>query len=152
MWLFTHEPKAIARSLLLADLLGALLASILLFVGERAGFGTYTYGNYGYETNIPHVVLPFWDSFFMHLLFGCFTAFIGLFLVLLYAIPVMVVLRKFHLGGPLMALSVGLFPGVLLLALKRFVFGGFVLGFVFILFGLSVMLVFCIFAYCRHVL
>ena len=147
MWLFNHEPKAIARYLLFADLLGSFLASILLFVGERVGFGTYTY-----EIDIHHGTLPFWDSFFIHLVFGFFAACIGLFVVLLYAIPVMVVLRKFHFGGPLMALSVGILPGVLLLALKRFLFGGFVLGFLFIFFGLSVMLVFCIFAYRRRVL
>lgn len=145
MWLFTREPKAIARSALLADLLGSLLASLLLFVGEQLGFGTYTY-HVDLDRGIRQA--DFGRSLTLHLLFGFFAAWAGLFVILLYTIPVMVVLRKFRLGGPLMALSIGMLPGVLILALERKL--GF--GFLFIVFGLPVVLVFCALAYRQHVL
>ena len=142
MWLFTFEPKAIVRSALLADLLGSFLASILLFVGEQLGFGTYTY-----HVDIHRGILQadFWKSFVLHLAFGFLAAGIGLFVVLLYVIPVMVVLRKFRLGGPLMALSVSVLPGVLISALESM--PG--LSLLFIGFSLTVALVFCGLAYRR---
>lgn len=140
MWLFTLEPRAIARSALLADLLGSFLASVLLFVGERLGFGTYAYQRY-----LDGVPLPFWDSLLMHLLFGFFATGIGLLVVVLYVIPVIVVLRKFGLAGPLMALSMASLPGLLISA------SALGLGLYFIGFGLSVALVFCGLAYRRHV-
>ena len=141
MWLFTLEPKAIVRSALLADLLGSFLASILLFVGEQLGFGTYTYQVY-----IDRGPAPFGESLWLHLTFGFLAAGIGLFVVLLYVIPVMVVLRKFRLGGPLMALSVAVLPGALISVPAL----GF--GLLFIGFSLFVTLVFCGLAYRRHVL
>lgn len=141
MWLFTLEPRAIASSAVLADLLGSFLASIVLFVCERLGFGTYAY-----QVDIHRGPLPFWDSLYMHLVvFGFLAACIGLLVVCLYVIPVMVVLRKFGLAGPLMALSMALLPGLLISA------SALGLGLYFIGFGLSVALVFCGLAYRRHV-
>lgn len=141
-WLFRLEPRGIARFALLADLLGSLLASILLFVVERLGL----FSSWDYPGNIPHEFASFWDSLYAHLLFEVFVAGIGLVVVLLYVIPVMVLLRRFGLAGPLTALSIAVLPGLLI---SVWALG---LGLFFVGFGLSVALVFCGLAYRRHVL
>lgn len=141
-WLFRLEPRGIARFALLADLLGSLLASILLFVVERLGL----FSAWDYPGDIPREPAPFWDSLYAHLYaFGFWAPGIGLVLVLLYVIPVMVLLRRFGLAGPLTALSIAVLPGLLI---SVWALG---LGLLFVGFGLSVALVFCGLAYRRHV-
>jgi len=146
MWLFTREPKAIVLPLLVAHISGVFLATMLLFTGERIGLGTYTY-----HVPIGRDPEPFGKSLWAHLLFGSFAVLLGLFFVLLYAIPVMAILRRFRLAGPLMALLISVLPGVLIGASGALV-GVAAVGLLPAGFGLSVAVVFCAIAYHWHVL
>ena len=72
-------------------------------------------------------------------------ALIGLFVIALYAAPLLVLLRRAQLGGPVSALAIGLLPALLLFSFHQNALAGF-----FFVYGLSVSLIFCGFSYRRR--
>jgi len=128
--IFSRPPTRIVESALFATVLGSLLGTSIL-IGVDAIRSRPALGSMG-------------ETFGLGLGASLWAGLIGLLVISLYAAPLMAVLRRFKLGGPVSALGVGLLPAALLFALRQTTLAGF-----FLAYGLSVAVVFCTFAYRR---
>jgi hypothetical protein len=124
----SRQPTRIVESALFATFLGSLLGTSALLGLEAI--------------RSPAAFSSVREVLGLGLGLSLWAALIGLFVIALYAAPVMTLLGRFKLGGPISALGVGLLPAALLFVLRQTALSGF-----FLAYGLSVAVVFCAFAY-----
>ena len=127
MEFLARQPSKIVRSALFALVLGSLLGTVVLLM---------------FEIWRSPVAVSAREAINLGLGISLWAALIGLFAIALYAAPVLALLRRFQIAGPISALAVGALPALLLFSFRQTALAGF-----FLVYGLSVSAIFCGLAY-----